>query len=271
MSNQMRLGIAGLGAIGLPVARAVDAGDVPGMLLSAVSARDKAAAADRLTSFKSPPVVVEVEELAERADVIVEAAPANVFPKVARAVLERGRVFMPLSVGALLANMDLVELAEEKGGRIIVPSGATLGLDALKAMAVGEIESVTIKSTKPPRGLSGAPYLVENGISLDDLQEATLLFSGNALEAAAGFPANVNVAAAISLAGIGPERTQVEVWADLGIQRNQQTVTIVSDSGDATMTISNLPSPENPRTSRITALSVIAALKRLTSPLTVGT
>jgi aspartate dehydrogenase len=96
------------------------------------------------------------------------------------------------------------------------------------------------------------------------------VFAGSAREAIAGFPANVNVAVALSLAGIGPDRTQIEVWADPTVTRNTHTVTVKSDSADLSMTIANIPSEENPRTGRITALSVLAALRRLTEPLVVG-
>jgi aspartate dehydrogenase len=123
---------------------------------------------------------------------------------------------------------------------------------------------------KPLQGLAGAPHLIENNLSIEGLTEPLRIFEGTAREAAKGFPANLNVAVALSLAGIGPDRTQVEVWADPGVTRNTHTVTVRSDSSDLTMTIENIPDPDNPRTGRITALSVLAALRRLTSPLVVG-
>ena len=123
---------------------------------------------------------------------------------------------------------------------------------------------------KPPVGLRGAPYLEANGISVEGLNAAKQVFRGTAREAAAGFPANVNVAAALSLAGIGPDRTMVEIWADPGIDRNCHAIEVDSDSAHFTLTIDNVPS-ENPKTGRITALSVVAALRKLHSPLRVGT
>jgi aspartate dehydrogenase len=123
---------------------------------------------------------------------------------------------------------------------------------------------------KPPRGLVGAPYLDANGISVEGLNEPKLVFSGTAREAAAGFPANVNVAAALALAGIGPDRTVAEIWADPSVDRNCHTVEVDSDSARFTVSIENIPS-DNPRTGRITALSVLAALRKLRSPLRVGT
>lgn len=266
-----KLAIAGLGAIGMKVARAVDGGAIPGITLSAVSANDKARAAEKVADFKSPPRVTTLEDLSEHADIIIECAPASVFADVAGPAIARGRMFVPLSVGALLSHMDLVDQARETGGRIIVPTGAIIGLDTVRAMAVGEIKSVRLETRKPPNGLSGAPHLVDNNIDVDNLSEALCVFRGTAREAARAFPANVNVAAALGLAGVGPDATTVEVWADPAIDRNQQSVTIESDTGEATMTIRNIPSDENPRTGRIVANSVIATLQRLTAPLVAGT
>ncbi|MEM7685092.1 MAG: aspartate dehydrogenase [Pseudomonadota bacterium] len=266
----LTVGIAGLGAIGMRVATALDTGEIADMKLVAVSAGDLARAKERVAHFADPPSVIEATALAEHADIVIECAPKPVFRPLADAVLKAGRIFMPLSCGQLLEHPDLIDLAQTHAGRIIVPTGAILGLDAVRAMAVGEIQSVTLETRKPPAGLAGAPHLVENGISVDQLTEPKQVFAGSARQAAIGFPANVNVAAALSLAGIGPDRTTVEVWADPTIDRNMQTVRVVSDSGEITMGIRNIPSAENPRTGKVTALSVIACLQRMTAPLVAG-
>lgn len=266
----LKLAIGGLGAIGLAVARKVDAGEVPGFDLVAVSARDREKARRTLATFRTPPALLDIAELAEAADVVVEGLPSAQFAAIAGPAIARGRIFMPLSVGALLNHMELVEEARRTGARIIVPTGALLGLDAVRAAAEGRIESVTIITRKPPGGLAGAPLLVEKGISVEGLTEPLRVFAGSAREAIVGFPANVNVAVALSLAGIGPDATRIEVWADPGVTRNTHTIKLVSDSSDLTMTIENIPSQENPRTGKITALSVLACLRRLTAPLVVG-
>jgi aspartate dehydrogenase len=129
---------------------------------------------------------------------------------------------------------------------------------------------VRMITRKPPRSLLGAPYLDANGISVEGLNGPKLVFSGTARDAAAGFPANVNVAAALSLAGIGPDRTVIEIWADPSLDRNCHTVEVDSDSARFTLAIENIPS-ENPRTGRITALSVLAALRKLKTPMRIGT
>ncbi|MDA7948239.1 MAG: aspartate dehydrogenase [Hyphomicrobiaceae bacterium] len=270
-NTPLRLAIAGLGAIGLTVARRVDEGGIEDMVLTAVSARDKERANQRISDFAKPPAIVALGELATAADVVVESVPAAHFLDVARPALEAGRIFMPLSVGVLLNHMELVDLAREKGGQIIVPTGALIGLDAVRAARSGGLRTVKLVTRKPPAGLKGAPYVEENGIDLENLSEPKKLFSGSAREAAKGFPANLNVGAALALAGLGPDETKVEIWADPGLSRNIQSVSCTSDSADFSMSIENIPSGINPRTGRITAHSVIAALERLTSPLVVGT
>ncbi|MDH3595455.1 MAG: aspartate dehydrogenase [Rhodospirillales bacterium] len=266
----LSVAVGGLGAIGLPVARRLDAG-IDGLRLVAVAARDRDKAQGKMAGFATPVPVVDLEELAERAKVVVECAPAAVFAALAESAIDKGRVFVPVSVGALLPRLDLVERAKETGARIVVPSGALLGLDAVRAAAEGTIESVTLVTRKPPGGLAGAPYLVERGIGLDGLTAPLKVFDGNAREGARGFPANVNVAAALSLAGIGPDETRLEIWADPAVTRNTHTIEVEADSARFRMTIENVPSEENPRTGRITPLSVIATLRRLTAPLVAGT
>jgi aspartate dehydrogenase len=260
--------IAGLGAIGLPLARALDTG-VDGLRLIAVSCRDPVKGRANLVGFQSAPRLVEIPELAD-ADIVVECVPAALFERVALPAIEAGRIFVPASAGALLPRMHLAKLALQTGARIVVPTGALLGLDAVRAAAEGPIESVTIETRKPPMGLIGAPYLERNKIDVMDLIQPLLVFEGNALEAAAGFPANVNVAAALALAGIGPIRTQVRIWADPGVTRNIHTIRVEAEAARFTMTIENVPSAENPKTGRLTPLSLLACLRGLVSTLKVG-
>jgi len=270
----MTVGIAGLGAVGLTVAKALDPaegrGGIAGLRLVAVAELDRAKAAASLAGFADPPEIVEPEALAALADIVVEALPAAAFECVAVPALTAGRLFVPSSVGALLARMHLVKLAVEKGARIVVPTGALLGLDAVRACAEGPVESISIETRKPPAGLAGAPYLVNHAIDVFAITEPTCVFQGNALDAAAGFPANVNVAAALALAGIGPVRTRVAIWADPGVERNIHTIRVKSGAARLTMTVEGVPSETNPRTSKLTPLSVIAALRGLVSTLKVG-
>ncbi len=263
----LAVGVAGLGAAGGAVAARLLAG-AAGLRLGAVSVRDEAKARAALPGFEGP--FLAPDALHEVCDVVVECLPPALFRAVAEPTLTAGRIFMPLSVGQLLANWDLVALAEAHGGRIVAPTGALLGFDAVRAAAEGEVRSVTMVTRKPPGGLAGAPWLARNGIDIDGLTAPLRVYQGSVREGALGFPANLNVAAALSLAGIGPDRTTLEVWADPTVDRNTHTITVEADSARFAMTIENVPSAGNPRTGRITALSVIAALRSLVSPLRVG-
>ncbi len=266
----LRVAVAGLGAVGLEVARRL-AGGIDGLSLSAVSARDRGRARARLQRIDVDAPVLALEALPEHADVVVECAPAAVFAAIAAPALEAGRVLVPISVAALMDHGYLVEVARQRGGRIVVPSGALLGLDAVRAAAEGTIHSVRMVTRKPPQGLAGAPYLEARGIDLDGLKEPLKVFSGTAREGAAGFPANLNVAAALGLAGIGLDRTGLEIWADPGVTRNCHRIVVEADSARFVLEIENIPTDANPRTGRLVANSVVATLRRMVSPLVVGT
>jgi aspartate dehydrogenase len=264
----LRVAVAGLGAIGLRVAEALDRG-IPGCVLAAVSANDRAKAAKRLAHLTRPVPVVSLGELEPSADIVVECAPAKVLAEIAEPFLRAGKVVIVLSAGALLVNEHLISLARQCGGQIVVPTGALLGLDAVTAAAEGEIRSVRMVTRKPVRGLAGAPYLAEHNIRIEDITEPVLIFSGTPREAAVGFPANLNVAVALSLAGIGADRTTLDIWADPSLERNVHRIEVDADSASFSMSIENVPS-DNPKTGRITALSVISYLRKLGAPLRVG-
>jgi aspartate dehydrogenase len=267
-NEDIRVAIAGLGAIGLRVATELDRG-IAGLQLTAVSANDKTAAAQRLGGLRRPVLIVDIAGLEPLADMVIECAPAALLRQVATPFLEKGKTVVVLSAGALLGSMDLLDLARLHGGQIVVPTGALLGLDAVTAAAEGKIESVRMVTRKPVRGLLGAPYLAEHGIRIEDIKQPLRIFAGTPRQAAVGFPANLNVAVALGLAGLGVDNTTLEIWADPTLERNTHSIEVVSDSASFTMSIANIPS-ENPKTGRITALSVLAYLRKLRAPLRVG-
>ena len=262
--------IAGLGAIGRALARRLDEGAIPGLRLSAVAARDHAKATEFLRTLSVSVPIVELTKLGHEADIIVECAPAELLSQIALPALSAGKKVVVLSVGALLSDSALLTAAKKHRGQILVPTGALIGLDAVVAAAEGTIHSVRMVTRKPVKGLLGAPYLTEKKIDITGIREPMKVFSGSAREAARGFPANLNVAVALSLAGVGPDRTLLEIWADPNLTRNTHRIEVEADSATFGMSIENIPS-ENPKTGRITALSVIALLRRLNAPLRVGT
>jgi aspartate dehydrogenase len=265
----LRVAVVGLGAIGTRVAEALDQG-IEGLTLSAVSAQNPEKHRVWLAGLTSKPAVLPIEALSGVADIVIECAPSKLLRSIVGPFVQSGKTAVVLSAGALLDNEDLIELAKQNGGQIVVPTGALIGLDAVTAAAVGKIHSVRMVTRKPINGLAGAPYIVENNIDIAGITEPLRIFEGTAREAAKGFPANLNVAVALSLAGIGPDQTKLEIWADPTVTRNVHRIEVESDSARFSMAIENIPS-ENPRTGRITALSVIAYLRKQRASLRVGT
>ncbi|MFQ5856501.1 MAG: aspartate dehydrogenase [Anaerolineae bacterium] len=266
-----RVGLAGFGAVGQRVAMAIDGGEL-GVTLAAITSgnleKARARAGDLL---RTPPPVVPLREAVALSDLIVEAAPASAFPEIARTTLEGGKSLLVLSVGALLGHeQEYAELARQYGATIHIASGAIGGLDAITSASAGRVDAVVMTTRKPPKGLAGAPYLEAHGIDVLNLTEPQVVFEGSAREACRGFPANVNVSAAVSLAGIGADRTRIRIIADPTIDRNTHDVEITGEFGRFTMHIENVPT-DNPRSGVLTALSVIATIRKLASPLQVGT
>ncbi len=257
----IKVGIVGMGVIGTHVAKAIDNG-IPGVELAGVSVRRPA------TAGSYP--VYGLDALIERADLIVEAATQESLLGFGPAVLSAGRDLMVLSVGALVGVLgEWARLAETHRCRILVPSGAIAGLDGVKAAREGAITAVTMETRKPPRGLAGAPYIAAERIDLDAIREETLIFEGPATLAVKAFPANVNVVAALALAGVGPERTRIRLFAVPGQEHNQHRITVDGEFGRLLIQVENVPS-ENPRTGKLSYLSAIAMLRELAAPSRIG-
>lgn len=268
-----RIGIVGTGAIGKELARAIDSGIVPAKL-EAIWDRDVEEATSFAASLKHKPKVLPLPELIDASNFVVEAASQAAVREVATAALTAGRGVMIMSVGAL-ADKELLDkirtLAKERHCSIYIPSGAVCGLDGVKSASVCNIESVMITTRKPIEGLRGAPFIVKNKIDIDSFTEPTEIFNGPASEAIKEFPANVNVAASLSLVGVGFENTKVRVVVDPTITRNMHEIHVKGDFGELRTVVENVPSPTNPKTSRLAALSAIATLRQVCEPLKIGT
>jgi aspartate dehydrogenase len=263
------IGIVGCGAIGRALLRAVDDERLK-VRVAGVSSRTRETASAFLATLKDPPPFLERAEIIARSDLVIETAGGHVVRQLAEETFAAGKDLMVISIGALLDNMDLFELARAKGCRLILPSGAIAGLDAVKGACVGRVDYVRLTSRKPPRALEGAPFVIENEIDLRGLKEERLLFSGPAREAVRGFPDNLNVSAALSLAGIGPDETQVSISAVPGLERNCHDIEVQGEFGLLRVHIENIPS-ENPKTGRLTALSIIKAVEDAVDVVRVGT
>ena len=220
-----------------------------------------------------PPLTVtreEVDTALERLEAgLVEAAPGAAMNDIATATLSAGKDLMALSGGALLERDDLFDMAERNGAKVYIPSGAIAGLDGVASACAGEIDSITMITRKPPAGLKGAPGV--EGMDLGAVTEPTVVYEGPVQEACRLFPANVNVSAALSMAGIGPNKTAILIYADPTVTRNTHEIQVEGEFGKLTIKIENVPSPENPRTGKLSALSALATLRRITSHIQIGT
>lgn len=259
MTELTKIGIAGCGALGSIVLNALQDG-ITGYSLTAVSDLT-----DRDFSVPNLPF----DELAEQCDFIVECLPPHAVPDLAHEILKRHKNMIMISACSVLLYPQILDMHAQSQGRIIIPSGALSGLDAVSALNSARIDQATIASTKPPSGFKNAPYVIENKIDLESIKSRTLIFKGNAYDAAKAFPANVNVAATLALAGLGPEKTMVEVWADPATNKNSHEITVIGGNSTITTKVENTPDPNNPKSSMLAGYSVIATLKKLTGKLAV--
>ncbi len=257
--EKLRVGILGTGAIGQLLARAIDRGEIRAELV-AFADQDAARAEQFAASLIHPAPVVSLDELVHRSDLILEAASQAALPAIVPRALAAGKDLLIMSVGGLLGREAWFELAHEKGCRIHVPSGAIAGLDGLKAAARGRLRSATLTSRKPVAALRGAKYVVEKGIDLDALKEDTIIFSGSPEDACRAFPATSNVAATLRLTVGTSAEMLVQVVAVPGGTANVHEIEAVGDFGRMRVVLENVPSEDNPRTSRLAALSAVATL-----------
>ena len=268
----LRVGLAGFGNVGRRVARALLAGQVEGVQLVAITARDlekaRAAAAAIAPSLR----VVKLDELPALCDVVAECASSASFPEIARTVVTAGKDLLCVSAGGFLAIPDLAQLAQKHGARVQIASGAMPGLDILRCAAEGKIVKVHNKTRIPPKSLANEPYVLEQGFDFRETppSEPVKVFHGTAREAAKHFPRHLNVAVSLSLAGIGFERTTMELWLDPTISGAIHCLEVESEDVGLTLISRNIPSPDNPKTSRIVAPSVLAALRRRVATIGVG-
>jgi aspartate dehydrogenase len=272
----LNIGLVGCGTIGTEIATAVDTGRIPNTSLAAVSDIDDEQAKTLVQTLEGTPERVDsVSTLTAEVDLVVEAAGQTAVQNVAVEVLDSNTDLMIMSVGALARaplRRSVIETADANSARVYLPSGAIAGLDAIKAAALAdELSSVTLTTRKPPSGLEGAPYIENNDINLGGLEEETVIFEGPATKAAQAFPANVNVAMSLSLAGIGPEETGVTIIADPEETNNVHQIEAEGSAGRIQTTVQNVPSPTNPKTSYLAALSAIEKLRGLTISTNTGT
>lgn len=268
----IRIGIIGCGTIGAKLARYIDT-DLKGRAqLVAISDIDEQKTRELAGALRARPEIAGIEALIDSADLVIEAASANASFEIAKRTISAGKDVLIMSTGGLLKDYKtLFESARDKSANIYLPSGAICGLDGLKGAKFSKIEKVTLTTRKPPEGFKGAPYVVKKKIALEEIKSDTVLFEGDALEAIEGFPANINVAATLSLCGIGSDKTKVKIIASPSATKNIHEVEIEGEFGRLLTRTENVPSPDNPKTSYLAILSAIATLNGILERVKIGT
>lgn len=271
--NRLRIGIVGCGAIGSSLAQVV-VKDFPGSArLSAVFDVQKEKSEKLAGQLKMRGLVCrDLGALIRSSDLVIEATHMRYACEIAHRVIARGKDIMVMSAGGILGRYEELRLkAGRTGAKIVVPSGAIAGIDAVKAAARGAIKSVVLTTTKSPRSFAGVAYVEKKKIKLDRIRRDTVIFEGTALEATRSFPQNINVAATLSMAGIGPKKTRVRIVASPRVSRNIHEIRIESAAGVVQTRTENVLHPRNPKTSYLAVLSAVAALKQILEPLKIGT
>ena len=243
----MRITIVGCGSIGSKLAKAADEmAEVKRIYLM----DEDTPRAEKLAAELNKAILInDVEEELYHTDLVIEAASQRAATSIVPKVVARGVDIMIMSVGALVDD-KFREMVKEKAAhseaKIFIPSGAVCGTDGLRSSAVGELDEVELITTKGPKSLEGVDWIMEHGIDVDKL-----------------FPKNINVAATVSLLGVGFDRTKVTIVVDPASHSNSHELRVKGEFGQMTCHTFNVPSPDNPRTSYLAAMSAISALKRI--------
>lgn len=261
-----RIGLLGCGAIGTEIALAIDSGKIPANLTH-VFDFSKNASKKLVSKLKNKPEITENVGLLAAAplDLIVEAASQDALRDNALTILQNKKDLMIMSVGALLDEsiLDIIlDGCQDFKKSVYLPSGAILGLDGIRA-AKDELELVTLVTTKNPKALKGAKFFETSDIDINKITKPTTLYDGIAKEAVRLFPANINVAALLSLAGLGSEKTKVRIVADPNTNKNTHEILAQGKFGKFSIKVENVPSESNPKTSRLAVLSAIECLRAI--------
>ncbi len=271
-----QVAIIGCGAIGDILARYIEKGEAGNTEVVALFDFEEEKAEDVAKNVSNSPQIVErIDDILENEDVdiVIEAASQQAVSNYTLDILEAGKDFLILSVGALSDTSfyeRVEEVAEESGSRIYIPSGAILGLDGVQAAAIPGISEAVITTRKPPETLSQTRYAKGREIDFTELREPEIIFEGSASEAVLEFPSSLNVAASLSLAGEGFEETTVRIVADPALDQNVHEIEFRGEAGEFRTVAHNYPSPENPKTSYLAALSAVRTLKNMTNPVLIG-
>jgi len=261
----MRIGLIGGGNVGKFLLQSINIdGLLPGGKIVGIYTRNQQSGGQLAAQFDTENYS-DIHSLIQSTtiDLVIEAATIQVVKDFAAAILKSGKDLVLSSVGALADEnffRNLETICKDSNTKIHLPSGAIGGLDVLKAAkSIGELESVSIITRKPPQALPGAP-----------LDQEQVMFEGTANEAIELFPKNINVSIILSLAGVGPDQTGVKIISDPTVRKNSHSIEATGSFGKLSLRLENDPMPNNPKTSYLAALSVLSVLKNIDAVVKVG-
>jgi len=270
---KLKIGIVGCGAIGSSLAKEISLNFRKNAILAALYdiKPEKSLLLSQKLVKSARLCVSGLDNLIAKSDLVIEASSGKISWEIARKSLAAGRKVMVMSVGGIVGHLDeLSALATRKNGQAYFPSGAICGIDGLKAARIAGIQRVTLTTRKHPKAFKGVEYVAKN-FKLEGLKKDKLLFNGAAADAVKYFPQNINVAAVLSLAGLGAVKTKVQIIASPAVRKNIHEVLIESGAAKIFTRTENELHPDNPKTSYLAVLSAIAALKGIINPVKIGT
>jgi len=274
MSKLLKIGIVGCGAIGSSLATTIVKDFSKQAELVSLYDIDtkKSQVLSRLVSKSRNLAAGGLRQLIDKSDLVIEAASARSSWAVAQDVLTKRRDIMLMSVGGIVSHFKkLSSLAKKYNAKVYIPSGAISGIDALKAANLGKVKRVTLTTRKNPVSFRGVRYIEKKGIDLKRIKNERILFSGSAKDAVKYFPQNINVAAILSLAGLGENKTQVRIVASPDVKKNIHEIRVESGAARIFTRTENILHPDNPKTSYLSVLSAVATLKQILEPVRIGT
>lgn len=270
--KKIRIGIVGCGAIGKSLAKFIDRELNSKAEISAICDLDLSKAITfrkSLINFK--PMITDLDRLIKNSDLVIESASAKISYEVAKKAVSSGKSILIMSIGGIILKAEeLFALARKNKSFIYLPSGAICGIDGMKALSLAGIKKVTLTTRKPPKALAGVAYLAQKGIDVNKIKKETVIFEGRALDAIKYFPQNINVAALLSISGIGAKKTKVKIVTSPDYKYNYHEIEIVSKAGVLKTISQNVAFKENPKTSFLAALSAMAVLKGIFDSVKIG-
>jgi len=269
MAKKIKVGIVGCGNIGSNLARFICTELKDSMSLTGIYDIDEKKAKAFISGLRSGAKLMPVDKLIEKTDLLIETAQIDAARDMIEKAVKRQKDIIVLSLGAFVRYPSLVGLIRKSKGNVYIPSGAICGLDGIRSAAAGGIEKICLTTSKPPRSISGVPYLEKKKIDVFKLKKRKLVFKGSVREAIECFPKNINVAAAISLAS-GCKDLEVRVEVDPALKRNRHKIEVFSKAARINIEVENMPSPENPKSSYLTVLSARSLLKKIASNIKIG-